>query len=193
MHKVLFIAMTTAFIISGVGFSSGSAQTPAPRATTQGGSHQINALQGCMNQWLFNGVWRIRVTQMSSITDSTGMLPGVRLSFEVRNGSKTETMLLKTAVPSNPGSLIFDDSNELDGTNTDAIVAWNAVYFKSLPPSGAMAFSIPFIFQPAPAKVPKPVKWLLNIDASKEWAGAPRYSTSNPSLRVDLTCNKATQ
>ena len=192
MHKALFIAVTIALIVSELGIARGSA-APTPRATTEGGSHQVNALQGCMNQWLFNGVWRIRVTQISRITDATGLLPGVKVSFEVRNGSKTETSLLTTGVPSHPGSLVFDDSTELDGTNSDATLVWNNVYFKKLPPSGGLIFSIPFVFQPAPSTVPKPVKWLLQIDPSKEWAGAPHYSTSNPGLRVDLTCNKAAQ
>ena len=183
------IATTAALLASLIVGPSPSGAQPTPHATTAGGSHQINALSGCMNQWLFNGIWRLRIMSVAAYNDVVG-LPGFKVSFEVRNGSSKSTSMLKTGLPSHPGSLVFDDENELDGTNTDASVAYNNVYFKDVPPSGAMKFTIPFLFQPKPTAVPKPVKWLLQIDPTKEYPGAPRYTTSNPNLRIDLTCTK---
>jgi hypothetical protein len=165
--------------------------TPSPHPTAAGGSHQLTAREGCMNEWLFDGLWRLRVLSVTSVTDPTGLLPGYGVTIEVRNGSHVTTQLLKTGVAQGPaGHLVFDDGNTLDATGAADIVAWNNVYFKNLPPSAGFTHTINYYFNPKPATLPKPVKWLWDIDKSKEWNDAPRYTIADPSFRVDLTCTK---
>jgi hypothetical protein len=59
----------------------GSTPTPAP-----GGAKQRQAVEGCLNQWLFDGIWRFRVTKVAPINPD-GMRPGYGVAVEVRNGT----------------------------------------------------------------------------------------------------------
>ncbi len=166
------------------------ADTPAPNATTQGGSHQIGALEGCLNQWLFNGVWRVRVTSVQAIADPVANVPGYALNVEIKNGSTKTAVINETGV-AGPGHLVLDDGNQLDATSGNAIVAWNNAQFKELTASAGVTTSTQYFFAyPAPKTPGKPVKWLWDIDKSKVWSGQPRYSAADPSMRVDLTCDK---
>jgi hypothetical protein len=194
MHSIISAAARSTIVAvialaSWLPSAAGSAPTPHP--TAAGGSHQLAAREGCMNQWLFDGLWRLRVLSVAPVTDSTGLLPGYAVTIEVRNGSQTTTQLEKTGVSQGPaGHLVFDDGNTLDSTSAGDIVAWNNVYFKNLPPSAGFTHTINYYFNPKPATIPKPVKWLWDIDKSKEWKDAPRYTIADPSFRVDLTCSK---
>lgn len=117
--------------------------TPAAHPTAEGGSHQLSAREDCMNQWLFDGLWRLRVTNVAAVMDSTGLLPGYAVTINVRNGSNVTTQLDKTGVDLKPaGHLVFDDGNALDSTDAADIVAWNNVLFKDLPPSAGFTHTI---------------------------------------------------
>jgi hypothetical protein len=164
---------------------------PAPNPTAEGGSHQLSASEGCMNQWLFDGLWRLRVTNVAPVMDSMGLLPGYAVTISVRNGSNATTQLEQTGVQLKPaGHLVFDDGNTLDSTDAADIVSWNNELFKDLPPSAGFTHTINYFFNPKPATIPKPVKWLWDIDKSKAWKNAPHYTIADPSFRVDLTCSK---
>jgi hypothetical protein len=181
-----------AIVVTCIGTASHAhADTPTPSATTQGGSHQIGALEGCLNQWLFNGVWRVRVTSVQPITDPVSNVPGYALNIEIKNGSTKTAVINETGV-AGPGHLVLDDGNQLDATSGNATVAWNNAQFKELTASAGLTTSTQYFFAyPAPKTPGKPVKWLWDIDKSKEWTGQPRYSASDPSMRVDLTCDKS--
>jgi hypothetical protein len=170
-----------------VGTRAFGTPTPTPHATSPGGSYQIVALQGCMKHWLFDGIWRIRVTAVKEITDpSSGNLPGYAVSFEIRNGTDKTAKMLETGVQDS--HLVLDDGSQMDASRADAIIAWNNIFFREIIPSAGAHATIPFYFESAnvPSK-PKPVKWILPVEKSKEWAGLPRYTAADPSFRVDLT------
>jgi hypothetical protein len=159
--------------------------TPAPHATTAGGSHQLGALQGCVDQWVFNGVWRVRVTKVSSIASPFGALPGYSVSLDVRNGSKSDAMLMQTGVSA--PVLALADGNILELSTEDG-VAWNNKFFENLPPSAGFTISLPYYMSTKPASMPKPQKLIVEIDAKKAWHGQPHYQVGDPSLRIDLNC-----
>ncbi len=164
------------------------AAQPAPRATAHGGSHQLNALQGCMNQWLFNGIWRIRVLRVAPITRTSSDLPGYGVTIEVRNGAQKSTVLVATGVR-NPINLILDDGSPLDFYTPDNL-QWSTLYNETLPPSAGFTYTLNFSYDVKPQTVGKPQKLLIEIDPGSVWQGQPHYTTSQPSLRIDLTCNR---
>ena len=60
--------------------TGGKAVAAAPGTTTAastpnngaGGANQKASVTGCVNEWLFNGVWRMRVTKVEPVTDPPG-------------------------------------------------------------------------------------------------------------------------
>lgn len=74
-----------------------------------GGAGQVVALEGGLNEWLFNGVWRMRVTAVRPNDDGR---PGWLIDVELRNGTKADSLALDgTGFAS--VQLVMDDSNIL--------------------------------------------------------------------------------
>jgi hypothetical protein len=57
----------------------------------EGGANQNGALEGGINDWLFNGVWRFRVLSVSPIREGGS---GWAVKVELRNGTKTDQLSL---------------------------------------------------------------------------------------------------
>jgi hypothetical protein len=159
--------------------------TPEPHATTAGGSHQLRALQGCLNQWVFNGVWRVRVTKVSPITSPFGALPGYSVALDVRNGAKSDAMLMQTGASA--PVLALADGNILELSTEDG-VAWTNKFFQNLPPSAGFTMTLPYYLSAKPTSMPKALKLIIEIDATKAWKGQPHYQAGDPSLRIDVQC-----
>ena len=158
-----------------------------PPSTSSGGSFQANALSGCMNQWLFNGVWRVRVVSVSPITKEAVNYPGYAVTIQARNGSHATTSWAYSAV-SDP-TLVLSDGTVLE-LDTDAAIAWHPNYYKDIPQSAGFTNTLNYYMDSKVDSPPKPAKVLIGIDPTKEGSSAPRYTTKTPSLRVDLTCTK---
>ncbi|MBV8726445.1 MAG: hypothetical protein JO233_01560 [Candidatus Eremiobacteraeota bacterium] len=157
------------------------AATPPP-----GGSHQLGAVEGCTNQWLFNGVWRLRVVKLEPITKELVNYPGYAVTLEVRNGAKKTTSMAYSGV-SDGGTIVLDDGNTLD-QETDSQIAWHTPYFKDLLPSAGFTQTLKFYYPNVPTTVGKPQKYILEVDPKKEGTTAPRYTTKDPTFRVNLAC-----
>jgi hypothetical protein len=164
------------------------AMAPQPHATAPGGSHQIGALAGCTNQWLFNGVWRVRVVRVASVVKDIVQYPGYAVTIEARNGSQTTTSMAYSGV-GDGGTLVLDDGNTLN-QDTDEAIAWHSDYFKDILPGAGFTFTLKYYLPNKPDTTPKPQKWILDINPKSRGTQAPHYTTANPSLRVDLTCKK---
>ncbi len=159
----------------------------SPPTAAPGGSYQQNALAGCTNQWLFNGVWRVRVTTVAPITKAGVNYPGYAVTIQSRNGSHQTASWAYTGV-SDP-SLVLDDGTVLQ-QDTDSTISWHNDLYKDLPQSAGFTHTLNFYMDSAVATPPKPAKLLIEIDPKKEGTSAPRYTTTAPSMRVDLTCTK---
>src|SRR5579864_6471867 len=140
--------------------------TPMPHATTAGGSHQISALEGCMNQWLFNGVWRVRVTKLEPVTRDITNVPGYGVTIEVRNGSHATTSMAYSGV-SGSGTLALNDGSTLQ-QDTDEEIAWHQDFYKDLLPGAGFHFMLKFYLSAKTDNPPKAQKWILAIDPTKE-------------------------
>jgi hypothetical protein len=189
MSRRTVIAALSLIGMLGIGHAPiASAATPAPHATAAGGSHQLTALEGCLNQWVFDGVWRVRATKVSAVTSQFGAYPGYSIALEIRNGAKSDAMMMQTGVSA--PVLALDDGNILTLTTEDA-VEWNNKIFQNLPPSAGFSITLPYYLTTKPATTPKPQKLILEIDASKAWKGQPHFQVANPSLRIKLDCDAA--
>jgi len=165
----------------------GSSQASGATTDAAGGANQLSALEGCIGQTLFNGVWRFRVTKLER-SDIDGK-PGWLVSVEMRNA---------VPKPLSPSSAGFSNTNEsysfatADG-NTGV---WKTYYVlndfvaKDIPQGGM--FTYQFKVFPDPGATPDqlqnpPTKFILRIDAKRSDA---KYTVPDPSFRIDLTCTK---
>ena len=151
---------------------------PGTPLQSAGGSNQVTALEGCINEWVFNGIWRIRATNPQKMTGDRG---GMTYRFEFRNGTKDSGF-----APSGTGfggvQLALDDGTLVGANNVNDI---------SDPPylsGGSHAQTLEFFWDDVkrtPAKLivlfnPKDMNTSFNV----------KFSVPNPSLRINTGCVK---
>lgn len=151
---------------------------PNANQQTTGGANQVAALEGCLNEWLFNGIWRVRVTNPQPIT---GDRNGITYRVEFRNGTNVSGF-----APSGTGwggmQLALDDGTTVGAVNTNEIV--DPPYL----PGGSHAQTIEFFWDDVnrtPARLvilfnPKDMNTSMNV----------KFTVPDPSLRIKTTCQK---
>jgi hypothetical protein len=160
-------------------------------AQAQGGSTQVAAVPGCMNQWLSNGVWRVRATAVAADTGNDNSGPQIGWMI-------TEDWVSLVTRPIAPGDTNMTDQQlTLAGGNTiassnSAGTTMNMAQLGShtFPPAGSFTYQQRFRQAPFDAS-DKPVRLLFtfNAKAQNQNPNAPHYK-SPADLRIDLTCTK---
>lgn len=162
---------------------------PSAAATTAaGGSNQLAALEGCVGETLFNGVWRFKLTRVeqAEVNGKQGWI----LSIEMRNGSSKPQSVYASG---------FSNSNEsytlsLADGNTSV---WQTNYilndFADRTVAQAGLFTYQFKFFPASGATDdqlaqRPTKFILRVDPKR--LGFKEYTVPDPSFRVKLDCQK---
>jgi len=178
------------------GSTSVFGQTPKPNKVSAGGSHQRAALEGCLNEWLFNGIWRLKVTKVDTIKstpDAAGNFnTGWGVTVQVRNGTNVDFIPASTGIGHLTLVSVDGDTMDVGLTTTGTLDAQKLVYH-DFPPSSQYTHQLTFWYPygTAAADIKKPVKFILAFDYNaRKDASGPRYTTSNPSMRVNLTCKK---
>ena len=153
---------------------------------THGGANQVNAVSGCMNQWLFNGVWRLRVTGVEPYEESGQT--GYSVNVEIRNGTRTTTNLHSTGVQGE-GEGVDLVTNSGDTLKLDDLDYQHLGFQDVIQGAGAHR-KLLYHFSPGTQDVAnqKPAKFIMLID--KKQASGVHYTMPDPSFRVDLTCDK---
>lgn len=146
----------------------------------QGGANQLGATSGVMNELLFNGVWRFRVTAIAYSEEENGWLATV----ELKNGHKKSMEPKDNGMAFNAADgffLTFSDGNTVEPTDGAKNQIQDAIGLKTLPPGGGTVAKVRFPGEPGW----KPEKLLFEM---KPMAGLP--FVKDPSFRVDLTKSK---
>lgn len=166
----------------------GATPTPVP-----GGATQRRAVEGCLNQWLFDGIWRFRVTKVEAINPD-GLRPGYGVAVEVRNGARATLTPIFTGADAQAIQLQLDDGNTLDAkATTGAALIAQKITYKELIQAAGVAIELQFLgdVMAKPESLKKPLKLVFPIDPKVERAHPklPQYAAGDPSFRVDLTCD----
>ena len=165
--------------------SGGTLTLTLPNAPAiEGGANQNAALEGCINEWLFDGVWRFRATSLEAFKD--GDRSGWRVAAELRNGTKVNNIALGGTGFAGL-QLALSDGNQIgvyNVTDLDVPVAQGASIRASL-----------VFYSDDPNEARTPTKLLLLLkpsasDVSVLRSAGGSYSTSDPSFRVKLDCTK---
>lgn len=166
----------------------------AAATQAQGGSTQVAAQSGCMNQWLFNGMWRVRVTNVAQMP--AGDVSGWNVTMQWANGTSFAGV---APVDTMKQDLVLALANGDTLTATDSTrgsLNQQQLDFHTFPASGQFTYTQMFT---APSVDPnnKPVKLLVTFDVPKYRAAHPansakywRQKTPAYNYRIDLTCTK---
>jgi len=178
------------------GVLSLSTGTAAPAtANGAGGAAQKASVSGCMNEYLFNGIWRFRVLSVSVTSDpGQDAYPYYDVKAELKNGTTKTIEPLGTGIPQdNAVSLTFGDGNSMAYSYGGA---WQKkVYSDVLQGTG---FVFDFAFRPEIGSATregllanKPQKLLFEVDPAKLDKNLKvGFTVPDPSFRVDLTCSR---
>ena len=139
-----------------------------------GGSDQLAAVAGCVNQQLFNGVWRLKVLDVSGGGDAW------HAKVEVRNGSTVGGYSLS-------GSGLGGVGLQLESGKTLTAGTFLDLSDHAFLPGEAHTGTIDF---PTDGAAGQPVKLVVPIDPQGVASTPLKYSVKDPSFRIDLTCKK---
>ncbi len=144
----------------------------------QGGANQNAAVEGCLNEWLFNGLWRFRVLK---VEPRSGEPRGWQATVELRNGSKADGIAL-AGTGWGGMQLILNNGNPV-GAVSDAVDLRDMVLLQGAQKTVSLDF-----YSEETSKTPSKLFLLLD---PKGLAGTTlRYSVKDPSFRVRLDCRK---
>ena len=158
-------------------------------ANAAGGSEELPARNGCLNQWMSNGVWKVRVTAYAPES-------AANWAWDV-----TETWVNVTHQAIDPSDLqaqdqqlVFANGDTLSSTNTaGSNLQQQAIYFHNFAP-GASFTSQEFFRQDQAAldATQTPVKIILAFDAAtaNQSSSRPHYTVNPPNYRISLTCKQ---
>lgn len=172
----------------------GAAPTASTAATppVAGGANQRLALEGCVGETLFNGIWRVTVTKVEPIKDvlhAGASIPGYGVTLEMRNGAAATLEPVFTGVKDFTIALA-------DGNVLKASIDAQKFQYAKLPQGGLVSGQIKFYYPKVmpDSEVQKASKLLIDIDPkgfeNSMKADKVAYSTPTPGLRVRLDCQK---
>ncbi|MDB5044728.1 MAG: hypothetical protein JWQ08_778 [Deinococcus sp.] len=172
-------------------------RAPAPTQNASGGANQVAALEGCLNQTLFNGIWRIKVLSLTPIrTPDAGSpdIPGWSVKLEVRNGVPKTASLMSTGFGASSGGsqpmLLLADGTSLTLNDSDFLKPWSQDVLQGGVLTFALRFSYPRGTAEAQARAQRPTKFILQINPRIPDYVGMKYTVPDPSLRVRLDCQK---
>lgn len=149
-----------------------------------GGANQLKALEGGINDWLFDGVWRFKVLSVSPTDDGR---PGWKVKAELRNGTKIDNLSL-AGTGFDSLALIMADGNAIQVENVSDI--------RDPGVGQGASINVDLIFHDEDGNGRKPDRMILRLqpdDTTRNFLknqGAS-YATGDPSFRIKLVPDKS--
>ncbi|MDW8367188.1 MAG: hypothetical protein RMK49_15215 [Abditibacteriales bacterium] len=101
------------------------------------GREQVDAIEGRRGEWIHNGTWRVRVTEVAPIPNPFGVGPGYTVTVEMRNltnrtVSPFATGMDKFRLVDTKGNILAPTGRSIDR------------YYNDLPPAAGVTLKIEF-------------------------------------------------
>ncbi len=160
--------------------------------TGAGGANQKASVEGCVNEWLFNGIVRMRVTKVElTYQDKGSAYPGYAVTAEFKNG-------INQTIQLNQAGLSYDNAAAVSFASGDSWSdgrggGWQDKTMAKLQQGGGTVYTFRLYSEqqvPSGQPLPAPVKFLLEVKPEVSPALKTRFSVPDPSFRVNLTCRK---
>jgi hypothetical protein len=163
-----------------------SGNTLALSSQAAGGANQRASLEGCMNEMLFNGIWRMQVTRVEP-AEAFGRKTWA-ITAEVRNGAGRTLEPGQTGWVDSSGLTIAFADGSTTGIQASALSREyeNQVRSKQV----AQGAAISYVFKFESDNPQPPTKMLVHIDPSRLQKLGVSYNTPDPSFRFKLDCTK---
>lgn len=143
---------------------------------------QSNASTGCMNQWLFNGIWRAKITKVEPIMDGAQQT-GWRVTQTWRNGTTRELAPADSAFK--------EEALQLCGTSLQGEEHnQQVVVFNTFAPSGELTYTQSFFgpnMKVDPSDKPKALDIAFD-GAAVARSNKPHFSTPRYNFHYKLDC-----
>ena len=166
--------------------------TEVARAAAQGGSYEVQAHEGCMNQWLSNGLWRVRVTKLAASSDPSNNQPnGWLVTQDWVN--LTGRSIIPNSTSMLDQQLVFPNGDTVSSGNaTTTTLNFQQLGYHNFAPGGS--FTHMQRFWPGANYDPsiKPTKLLIVFDAKSEAKNSdlPQFHAGSSNIRVKLDCTR---
>lgn len=172
-------------------FGCSAAASAANDKNAQGGSYEVQAQSGCLNQWMFNGIWRVRITGVEPNINDSGKQTGWAVSEEWVNASKATIEPID--VLKGEQQLILASGDTIASTNsTGSTLTEQKLDYHDFAPGASFSHKQTFILYTDVDPSNKPVKLLLLFDAKgmKERPNKPQYAPGIANFRIAFKCSK---
>jgi len=167
----------------------------ASAATNEGGAQQVGAQSGCMNKWMFDGMWRVRVTKVVYAPATASDSNAWQVTMQWGNGT---TIASLRPTDSLKGDLVIalKDGDTMSASDTTyGTLDEQKLDYHAFPASGQFTFTQPFRSANPLDQTNPPAKLLITFDVAKYRSYHPggsgqlwRQKTVSPNFRIDLTC-----
>ena len=150
------------------------------------------AREGCMNQWMFNGIWRVRVTKVDALNDDSGKQIGWLVTEQWRNGTDRR---VTPATVKGQVLVLANGAQITPGDTTIATLSAQDLGFHDFLPSAQYTHMQKFIAAGAFDPANKPVAVVISFDAARQALDktAPQYSINPPNYKIKLDCTATAQ
>lgn len=156
-----------------------------------GGAGAVAALEGCLGQTFFNGVWRVKLSDLK-LSQADPSDPKWTIAAEVRNatGASLQPVFGGLSPDEAHLSVLAADGTPLSWSTGD-LLAGQKLAYATLPPGGVWR-GVLSIHDPNGASADRPPAKLLWQIKPAELATSLKlpWNVKDPSLRVDLRCQK---
>ncbi|MBC5805034.1 MAG: hypothetical protein DLM53_01195 [Candidatus Eremiobacter antarcticus] len=147
------------------------------------------ASEGCMSQWMFNGIWRVQVTKVEPLMDGAQQV-GWQVTELWRNGTSQEISPSDSVLKDQMLELADGSSIAASSTNT-GMMSMSGVGSHSFAP--AAQYTHTQLFRSAgpglnPAVKPKALTIAFDGDRLAQMKMKPQFSTSQYNYHIKLDC-----
>ncbi|HEY5094264.1 MAG TPA: hypothetical protein VII69_04000 [Candidatus Eremiobacteraceae bacterium] len=161
---------------------------PLPSSAAESNTANIAVRDGCLNQWMFDGVWRVRATAFARHVVG-GQQTGWDVTEQWRNGTD-QTLAPGTGTFALSQQLEFqkgDKTGALDSTT--GTLSQQDVDYHDFPPSAQYTHVQVFLTTNVDPN-DKPAAVIVAFDAAKlsQVANRPHFSVSPPNYRIKFAC-----
>ncbi len=158
-------------------------------AQAQGGSNQVDAISGCRNQWLSNGIWKMRATTVAADNGDPSSTTQIGWSIGEEWVALFKTSPADTSVSD---QYLITSSGQNIASSNSVVTTLNSQKLDYHDFSAGETFSYAQNFRWSTFDAAdKPVRLLVTFDvgAQNKRDGKPHYKLPG-NFRIDLTCSK---